>query len=91
MKHISLSANVLLNQQFSSIHHIPPSSTSQMDSNGYTESPIRGPNSFGFPAGQTLCSQSISLKYELLQRIFSELLKVFLSLACKEQTFLSQF
>lgn len=33
--------NVLLNQQFSSIHHIPSGSSSQMDLNGHSESPVR--------------------------------------------------
>ena len=41
MKHIALSTNVLLTQQFSSIHHVPPGSSSQMDLIGHTESPVR--------------------------------------------------
>lgn len=42
MKHIPPppSANVLLNQQFGSLH--PPSSATQMDLNGHIVSPIRG-------------------------------------------------
>lgn len=51
MKRITLSASVLLTQQFSSIHHIPSGSSSQMDLNGHTESPIRGLNSFVIPLG----------------------------------------
>lgn len=54
MMHIFLSTNVLLTQQFSSIHHIPPGSSSQMDLNGHTESPIRGCNSFVVPPGSNI-------------------------------------
>lgn len=59
MKHISLSTNVLLTQQFSSIHHIPPGSSSQMDLIGHTESPVRSLIAMLFLQGLPLCSQSI--------------------------------
>lgn len=66
--------NVLLTQQSRSIHHIPPGSSSQMDLNGHTESPVRGLIALLFLRG--LASQSVSLKYELSWKIFNELLKV---------------
>lgn len=53
MKHIFLSTNVLLSQH-SFIHHIPPGSSSQMDLNGHTESPIRGPNSLANSPGTNI-------------------------------------
>lgn len=65
MKHISLSTNVWLTQQFRSIHHIPPGSSSQMDLNGHTKSPVRSLIAMLFLQGITLCSQSISQKHEL--------------------------
>ena len=54
MRHISLSTNVLLAQHSCSIHHVPPGSSSQMDLNGHTERPIRGPNSFVLPPGTNI-------------------------------------
>lgn len=77
MKRISLSTNVLLAQQFSSIHHIPSGSSSQMDLNGHSESPVRGLIALLFLQRLTLCSRSISLNCELLEKMFNKVSDVF--------------
>lgn len=81
----SPSTNVLLSQHFIFIHHVPPGSSSQMDLNGHTESPVRGLIALLFLQGITLCLQSISLKHMLFTENICEVLQVFVS--CREQNF----